>query len=209
MLTSFEVYGFLGTKWTPMALLMTKSSSCGWWCKITERHWLLWYLQYSCYACYHIQTVLSLTISKSWCLHQLDVKNTFLHGHLSKNCVWPIIQIVSVCSRSLCIDLSKHHVLGINDLLTMSVLLALLTVSMTTLYLSIVKVIIWPISFFIWTISSSPLLFEQLRQSIITLLSFEFSMKDLGHLSYLFRHICYPYFFRLISLSKEICRVDT
>lgn len=31
-----------------------------------------------------IRTVLSLAISKSWCLHQLDVKNVFLHSHLSK-----------------------------------------------------------------------------------------------------------------------------
>lgn len=31
-----------------------------------------------------IRIVLSLDFSKSWCLQQLDVKNTFLHGHLSE-----------------------------------------------------------------------------------------------------------------------------
>ena len=31
-----------------------------------------------------IRTVLSIAISKSWCLHQLDVKNAFLHGNISE-----------------------------------------------------------------------------------------------------------------------------
>lgn len=31
-----------------------------------------------------IQTVLSLAVSKSWSIHQLDVKNAFLHGHLKE-----------------------------------------------------------------------------------------------------------------------------
>nr|GEV70258.1 ribonuclease H-like domain-containing protein [Tanacetum cinerariifolium] len=31
-----------------------------------------------------IRTVLSLAISRAWLIHQLDVKNAFLHGHLSK-----------------------------------------------------------------------------------------------------------------------------
>ncbi|WJX17055.1 hypothetical protein P8452_07010 [Trifolium repens] len=31
-----------------------------------------------------IRTVLSIALSKSWCLHQLDVKNAFLHGNLNE-----------------------------------------------------------------------------------------------------------------------------
>ncbi|KAM0003587.1 putative RNA-directed DNA polymerase [Helianthus debilis subsp. tardiflorus] len=31
-----------------------------------------------------IRTVLSLTVSRSWPIHQLDVKNAFLHGHLQE-----------------------------------------------------------------------------------------------------------------------------
>jgi hypothetical protein len=31
-----------------------------------------------------IQTVLSIAISKSWCIHQLDVKNAFLHGNINE-----------------------------------------------------------------------------------------------------------------------------
>ncbi|GJX03406.1 ribonuclease H-like domain-containing protein [Tanacetum coccineum] len=31
-----------------------------------------------------IQTVLSLVVSRQWPIHQLDVKNAFLHGHLTK-----------------------------------------------------------------------------------------------------------------------------
>jgi hypothetical protein len=39
-----------------------------------------------------VRTVLSLTVSRSWPLHQLDVKNTFLHGTLSETvyCSQPI-----------------------------------------------------------------------------------------------------------------------
>ena len=31
-----------------------------------------------------IRIVLSIALSKSWSIHQLDVKNAFLHGHLSE-----------------------------------------------------------------------------------------------------------------------------
>jgi hypothetical protein len=31
-----------------------------------------------------IQTVLHLAVSRAWPVHQMDVSNAFLHGHLSK-----------------------------------------------------------------------------------------------------------------------------
>jgi hypothetical protein len=31
-----------------------------------------------------IQTVLHLAVSRAWPVHQMDVSNTFLHGHLSE-----------------------------------------------------------------------------------------------------------------------------
>jgi hypothetical protein len=31
-----------------------------------------------------IQIILSISISKSWCPHQLDVKNAFLHGNINE-----------------------------------------------------------------------------------------------------------------------------
>jgi hypothetical protein len=39
-----------------------------------------------------VRTVLSLAVSRSWPVHQLDVKNAFLHGTLSKTvyCSHPI-----------------------------------------------------------------------------------------------------------------------
>lgn len=39
-----------------------------------------------------IHRVLSFALSKSLCLHQLDVKNVFLHGHLSKTIYAPTPQ---------------------------------------------------------------------------------------------------------------------
>ena len=35
----------------------------------------------------YIRIVLSIVLSKSWSVHQLDVKNAFLHGHLNKTVV--------------------------------------------------------------------------------------------------------------------------
>ncbi|GKD89489.1 ribonuclease H-like domain-containing protein [Tanacetum coccineum] len=40
-----------------------------------------------------IQTVLSLVVSRQWPIHQLDVKNAFLHGHLTDNLHAPATRI--------------------------------------------------------------------------------------------------------------------
>ena len=59
-----------------------------------------------------IRTVLSIAASRARPIHQLDVKNAFLHGHLAETVycqqppgfVDPPLQITSVSSRSPCID---------------------------------------------------------------------------------------------------------
>jgi hypothetical protein len=50
-----------------------------------------------------IRTTLSIALSKPWCLHQLDVKNAFLHGNLTKLCtctsplVFAILNTLIMC----------------------------------------------------------------------------------------------------------------
>ncbi|GKC01666.1 ribonuclease H-like domain-containing protein [Tanacetum coccineum] len=44
-----------------------------------------------------IQTVLSLAVSRQWPIHHLDVKNTFLHGHLTETVYMhqlPVIELI-------------------------------------------------------------------------------------------------------------------
>lgn len=109
-----------------------------------------------------------------------------------------LIQIVYVCSRRLCINLSTPcawyqrfadyvSTIGFtHSIYDNSLFIYRQGNNMAYLLLYMDNII--------FTTSS-----EQLRQSIITLLSFEFAMKDLGHLSYLFRHICYSYSFTRTS----------
>ncbi|GJS09673.1 ribonuclease H-like domain-containing protein [Tanacetum coccineum] len=55
-------------------------------------------------------TVLSLTVSHDWPIHQLDVKNAFLHGHLSEICIIALLQ-----SELVMMDLgSLNYFLGIS-----------------------------------------------------------------------------------------------
>jgi hypothetical protein len=37
-----------------------------------------------------VRTVLSLVVSRSWPIHQLDVKNVFLHGTLRDSLLYPV-----------------------------------------------------------------------------------------------------------------------
>ncbi|GJR99236.1 ribonuclease H-like domain-containing protein [Tanacetum coccineum] len=74
-----------------------------------------------------IRTVLSLVVSRDWPIHQLDVKNAFLHGHLSETVymhqppgfVDPKNLIIFVICSGLCMGLSKPRVLGFSTLLVM------------------------------------------------------------------------------------------
>ena len=68
-----------------------------------------------------IRTVLSLVVSSDWPIHQLDVKNAFLHGTLSEtaycnNLLALLIQLTLIMyasSTKHSMASSKHHGLGI------------------------------------------------------------------------------------------------
>ena len=51
-----------------------------------------------------VRTVLSLALSRSWPVHQLDVKNVFLHGTLSETvyCTQPAGFVDSNCPDMVC-----------------------------------------------------------------------------------------------------------
>lgn len=73
------------------------------------------------------QMVLSISISKSWCLYQLDLKNSFLIGNISEivymyqSLGFVIFNNLITCAwwGSLCMVLNKHPVLGTNVLLNL------------------------------------------------------------------------------------------
>ncbi|GJZ80536.1 ribonuclease H-like domain-containing protein, partial [Tanacetum coccineum] len=72
-----------------------------------------------------IQTVLSLAVSREWPIHQLDVKNAFLHGHLTEtvymhqpqDLLIQLILIMFAFCKSRFMALSRPLELGFSDFL--------------------------------------------------------------------------------------------
>nr|GEV39784.1 ribonuclease H-like domain-containing protein [Tanacetum cinerariifolium] len=106
-----------------------------------------------------IRTVLGLATSRHWPIHQLDVKNAFLHGDLSET-----------------VYMHQAPELGFSVLHLILLGLAFLIVAVTHPFLSTPK---GPILLIVLTASS-----EILLQQIIRSLHQEFAMTDLGPLSY-------------------------
>ncbi|GJZ93491.1 ribonuclease H-like domain-containing protein [Tanacetum coccineum] len=114
-----------------------------------------------------IQTVLSLVVSRQWPIHQLDVKNAFIHDHLIETVYMhqPPGFTDSAHSDYVCLlqkslyGLKQAPELGFNDFLAMLFEPVSITAKLTP--------------------SSTSLL-----QHIISLLHAEFAMTDLGPLNY-------------------------
>ena len=136
--------------------------------------------------------VLSIALSKSWCLHQLDVKNAFLHGNLDETVY--MHQLLGFCDSQhpehVC--LLKKSLYGLKQaprawyqrfidyVATLGFSHNICDHSLfiyhqgnDTMY------ILLYIDDILLTAS-----FDALRNSIMSKLSVEFSMKDLGPLSY-------------------------
>jgi hypothetical protein len=136
-----------------------------------------------------IRTVLSLAVSQNWAVHQLDVKNAFLHGTLEET--------VYCAQPSRCIDPSKpNHACRLNKSLyglkqapralynrfalfirSIGVLEAKSDTSLFVLRRgSNMAYLLLYVDDIILTASSD------LLRSVVSSLTAEFSMKDLGHL---------------------------
>ncbi|XP_071704541.1 uncharacterized mitochondrial protein AtMg00810-like [Rutidosis leptorrhynchoides] len=134
-----------------------------------------------------IRTVLSIAASRHWPVHQLDVKNVFLHGHLSETVYMhqppgfhdpssPDHGMLSVFDFSIADDTSLfiyRHVTNTAYLL---------------LYVDDIL-----------RTASSPTFLQQ----IISSLHKEFSMTDLGPLNYFLGYFGYTYCFWDVSLSQK------
>jgi len=140
-----------------------------------------------------IRTVLSIALSKSWHIHQLDVKNTFLHGEL-KETVY-MYQLLGFRDAT-----HPNHVCRLRKSLYGLKQAPRAWYKRFADYVSSIgfcqskcdhslfiykqesnhAYLLLYVDDIILTTSSS----DTLRQSIICLLSFEFAMKDLGKLSY-------------------------
>lgn len=105
-----------------------------------------------------IHMVLGIKLSKSWCLHQLDIKNSFFMEFLTKLCICTSLLdsvIHSILSMfvfliSLYMVSNNHFVPGTKDSLTMLPHLVSLTSSFILLYSFIIIVFILLISFYMW-----------------------------------------------------------
>lgn len=109
-----------------------------------------------------IRTVLSLALSRSCPIHQLDVTNAFLHGSLSEPvyCEQPsglwirLVLIMFVCFEKPSTVLNRHLGPGFSASLILYALKSSLAAKQILHYLSIIMVISWLICFFTLTILS-------------------------------------------------------
>jgi hypothetical protein len=133
-----------------------------------------------------VRTVLSLALSRSWPVHQLDVKNAFIHGTLTETvyCSQPAGFVDSSCPDMVC-RLNKS-LYGLQQaprawysrfatfLLTLGFVEAKSDTSFIYHHADGVAYLLYVDDIVLTT--SSP----QLLQRIITSLQQEFAMKDLG-----------------------------
>ncbi|GKA39597.1 ribonuclease H-like domain-containing protein [Tanacetum coccineum] len=118
-----------------------------------------------------IRTVLSLAVSRDWPIHQLDVKNAFLHGHLSETRSLYRLKQASRAWFQRFASYAKR--VGFQHSKTVPSLICLSSRSSDIAYLLLY------VDDIILTASSSAFL-----QRIITSLHSEFAMTDLGSLNY-------------------------
>jgi hypothetical protein len=139
-----------------------------------------------------IRTVLSIAISKSWCLHQLDVKNAFLHGNLNETVYMYQPPGFRDSQHPNHVCLLKKSLYGLKQAprawyQRFTDFVATLGFSHSVCDHSLfiyhhgddTAYILLYVDDIILTASS-----DTLRQSIMSKLSSEFAMKDLGPLSY-------------------------
>ena len=139
-----------------------------------------------------IRTVLSIALSKSWPIHQLDVKNAFLHGHLNETVYMHQPMGFRDKSRPDHVCLLKKSLYGLKQ--APPAWYQRFADFVTTIGFSNSKsdhslfiyqkqndmaYILLYVDDIILTSSS-----DHLRQHFMTLLGTEFAMKDLGPLSY-------------------------
>ena len=107
-----------------------------------------------------IRIVLSIALSRSWSIHQLDVKNSFLHGHLTETVYMhqPMgfrdparPDHVCLLHKSLMAS-NKFHVLGTIGFLILQLLLVFLIASLIILFLFTFMVLILLICCYMWMI---------------------------------------------------------
>ncbi|KAL2936002.1 Retrovirus-related Pol polyprotein from transposon RE1 [Bienertia sinuspersici] len=139
-----------------------------------------------------IRTVLSIALSKSWSIHQLDVKNAFLHGHLNETVYMYQPLGFRDPARPNHVCLLRKSLYGLKQaprawyqrFATFVKSFGFVnSKSDTSLFIyhhgKATAYLLLYVDDIVITASS-----ESLRQQIISRLSSEFAMKDLGELSY-------------------------